>query len=199
MGLLVFGAFWFWTLMAIGTCTIFYSIYPAEYDDMDNGGGLAFLTVLGTLLLLQWFGDVKVFSAISTNPSLALLALLAYLVVGAVWSIAKWYFYLHRRREVYNDKRFRILRDYRVDKVSDLQQRDKESVVRQLRDYAAQPKARENKQRIIVWMAYWPWSLVWTFFSDFVRRLCHHIYEWLHRLYQAISDHVWKGVEDDLQ
>ena len=55
--------------------------------------------------------------------------------------------------------------------------------------------ARENKSRIIMWMAYWPWSLLWTTINDAVKRIYREIYQAIQRLLQGISDSVFKDVK----
>jgi len=38
------------------------------------------------------------------------------------------------------------------------------------------PKVGKHKMRIYVWIAYWPWSFVWTMINDPVRKIFNRIY-----------------------
>jgi hypothetical protein len=57
------------------------------------------------------------------------------------------------------------------------------------------PLARQNKKRIITWMVYWPFSMVWTVLDEPWRL----IYEAMARLFQRISDRVWRDLDNDIK
>ena len=44
------------------------------------------------------------------------------------------------------------------------------------------PKVREHKSMVYLWMAYWPWSLVFTILNNPVRKIYRHIYNSIHTL-----------------
>lgn len=53
-----------------------------------------------------------------------------------------------------------------------------------------------QKDRILVWAMFWPWSMLWTVVNDPVKEF----FEWLitefQGVYQRISDWAFKGVDE---
>lgn len=50
------------------------------------------------------------------------------------------------------------------------------------------PAATQNKEMIVRWMMFWPWSLIWTIVQDFVIDLFENIFRWLKNTYQKIAN-----------
>jgi len=135
-------------------------------DDDDTWGTGATLSVLVVLGVLQWFTSFKVFTYVKENPVQSALALGGYFVIGAVWSVIKWWFAEKARvREAKAEYGSR----WREHKTS----------------------TARYKSTVLVWIGYWPFSLVWTLLNDPLKRLVHWIYDELLRVYQRITDHVW--------
>jgi len=55
--------------------------------------------------------------------------------------------------------------------------------------------ARDNKGRILFWMAWWPVSMAATFLDDPLRRLGLFLYRRLSGLFQKISDDAWSKAQ----
>lgn len=97
-----------------------------------------------------------------------LIGVLAYVVVGAIWSFFRWFRFIKRLTDEYKESpsegRYNSLK-------SDL-------------------KVSNNKSRITGWIAYWPWSLLWNITGDFFKM----IYEGLQGVYQKIADKALSGI-----
>jgi len=101
--LFLLGSFGFWALIVIATLIL---LYCAENDR----GGLATLTVIGSLCLLNWCGQIPVFSYIWTNPWMIVPGIAAYFVLGTLWGVGKWFFYIKDQRERYDEAKIRFHR-----------------------------------------------------------------------------------------
>ncbi len=61
---------------------------------------------------------------------------------------------------------------------------------------ARKPIASANKGRIMIWMTYWPTSMLWTIVNDPVKRIFKEIFRRVRAVYDAISDHMYKGTDE---
>lgn len=86
-GVFIFGSFMFWAAFLILSGLIFWC------DDRESQVWGTF-TVLGTVFLFNASGILPISGFVSFLAGVAL-----YLVCGVLWSIAKWYFYLPRKKE----------------------------------------------------------------------------------------------------
>lgn len=191
----VFGSFWFWILVVAGALLVVYFI-----DGVDDRNGEsdpfyvsgATITLLVVLLILQFLSDVRPFTYVYHHPLSALLFVLGYLIAGVLWSFVKWYSYLRN----WSDKYKREKAEYFARPKNDSPDG---------RDYwnrlhrGTLPTAKENKSRIIAWMSYWPWSLIWTFINDPIKRAFRALYRELQQTYQRIADKVLADVKTDLE
>jgi hypothetical protein len=156
---------WLWGLVLLDGLFILFCID----DDDETWGSAATVSLLLLLGLLQWRTDVKVFTSIKNHPGLSVLIAVSYFAVGAMWSIVKWWFAETAR-------------------------------VRQAKRELGETKFRVNKTNVnrhratfLVWIGYWPFSLVWTLLNDPFKRLVRRIYDELQGVYQRITDHVWQS------
>jgi hypothetical protein len=133
------------------------------------------------------------------------IAAASYFALGALWSVGKWWFFVRDKRDTYNDRK----RDFIADKKlqitvkdaipTDLRKEFKSYMTRYGNGGVAMPEARKHKGRIMTWMAYWPWSMVWTLIDDPIKKMFRYIYNRLQRLYEKISESIWAGVDEDLR
>lgn len=184
-GLLAFGTIGYWGLIALACILLFFFI------DHDNGFG-ATATLVGFFLIHQLFGDMKLFSYVAIHPMSAVKWLAFYFAAGTLWSIAKWWFHVHAEREKYDDEMASYingrLRYVKIDEAK--------------KDWLKhcsieKPSASKSKEKIIRWMTFWPWSMVWTLINDPIKKLFKSIYRRIEGLLQKISDNAWAGVEED--
>lgn len=157
----------FWAIVA---AIVIIDILILSTADNDNVGWAVFLTV-GGIVLAALFTD----AFIGVQLGYAAAGLAAYVALGVIWSFKKWYSFvvdqLRELREVFdrNKPRDRTFEDYAKDK---------------------RPTAANNKQRIIGWMALWPFSFSW-----WVLTWPRHAFVWaynrLSTVFDRISAKIW--------
>jgi hypothetical protein len=63
-------------------------------------------------------------------------------------------------------------------------------------DYIDQfvPKASENKDKLVRWIAWWPFSATWTLINDPIRKIANQVFAQLHGVYTKISKRAFAGM-----
>lgn len=183
----------------------------------SNSWGQATLTtLLGAFALSFMFGID--FTYIKAHIGDAMVAFGAYLVIGVVWSFAKWFSTLRRVADklIEDKEKFIATRNKRVsmdfleaplnEDGPDPRQEFAKYLGYQFTGVAAvgitkqdiienvRPKAAQNKSNITGWIAFWPLSAVWTLIDDPVRRLIDYIFARFKNLYELMSKSVFKGI-----
>jgi hypothetical protein len=180
---LVYGTALFWGLAVLETALLFSAL---DDEGDDYGGAIAAASLLIILLLFQFKSDTRPFTYLWTHKGTVAIGAIAYLVIGGVWSIAKWWFVetnaFRRVKEDFLD-RHRIAGQEipTVHKAAWAEQ-----IVRE------KSNPRRSQKRFMSWIAYWPWSLAWTLVNDPLKRIARRIYNQLLSTYQRITDRVWK-------
>lgn len=169
MEFLIFDTFWFWFITGIAWTLI----TMAE----EFGHYIRATIVLLIFLALYYFfsGDqgAGILVMLIRNPLKTMFGILAYFVIGTGWGVIKWFFFVLRERDKVLEKvKNRILPQ---------------------RETIRAPEAVDHKERIITWMAYWPFSMLWTLINDPVRRAFEWIYRRIGKFMQDISDKIFKG------
>jgi hypothetical protein len=145
--------FWVWLAIAIIGITLFVekteNIWPATF----------FLAV--TIVALQLFSDLNPFAWIKNHPWEILFGALAYLPIGGLYSIPKWYFFL-------------------VDYIKEHQG---------WANY--KPSVSGNKNRILTWIVYWPFSLIGLIIDKPITAIATGIYNLFTKTYSNILEKVW--------
>lgn len=149
----------------------------------DAFGWATFLVITGTGLVAWLGGEVNVFAWTWANLADIAEFLLAYFLVGAFWSIAKWYLYLLKVKEKVEAGTWAYGYRERPDASKDAKIRPRETF------------ARNNKARIMGWIAHWPFSAIGALFGDLLNRIVTHIYRVLSGLYDRIANRVFSGYE----
>lgn len=196
---LEFGTLWFWILFIIVALmvTIFSEDSPIK----------ATLLAGGFILLMAWVGNISPLAMITQHGFWSALAIFGYFVIGVVWSLVKWKFYVmsqrrkidllkiqHREamelnRKLYQDRKNYDFAEEALSVWLELCRKNSIS------DRA--PKVSEHKAQIIGWMSYWPVSLVWTMINDPVRRAFVAIYDALGTSFQKISDNAFRDINKE--
>lgn len=88
----VLGSIGFWAL------TVSAAIVVLSLIEHERTVSAAF-SVIAALLLLQFFGDIKIFGYISAHPWWSLFYAFLYFLVGALYSLIKWFLFAHDERE----------------------------------------------------------------------------------------------------
>lgn len=195
--LLIFApfTFWFWTLLVIESFILLACIEKEQ-------GFFATVTLIVTLVLLEQCGGIPILRYVVEHPIPILLSVLAYFAAGTGYGIVKWWFFVTEQRERYESARADFLLEKKVkgDVMPEELKLDwknyAERGVYGKERFEYRPRARNFKGRILMWMTYWPWSLLWTLINDMVKKLFRHIYYRIAGLLQSISNKAFAGVED---
>lgn len=178
-----------------------FLMWAVEY----NRWGFASITLLGTFGVLALIWKIDVFKYIWHHPLSFVVLLLQYFVVGAIWSIIKWWHFVRRRRDLY-DEAYHEYAKLHNQLRTPLSPSDKVDFIRFMSIHTPKynhygelpynrPTTRDHKSRIMTWMAYWPWSFIWTFINDPVKRIFKWMYRRLQAVYEGIVDRIYAGVE----
>lgn len=124
-----------------------------------------FMMIVGTAALVWLAGDMNPIALAWENLGAIVVFFFGYFVVGGIWSLFKWYLHLTNVRAE--------MKEYGK------KERPRESY------------ARHNKGRIMGWIGHWPFSIVGTFFGDFLYRIGRTIYNYLGGTYERIEKHVF--------
>lgn len=159
-------------LFALGTLTFYATMLALLFIiaalTEHNRGGWATIIAIGTIFGLNYLSHVPIFTAIRQHPLIAIGIVIGYLIVGVIWSMAKWAIYCLDQRTIALDPR--------------------------VRHDVAPPVPRNNKDRIVTWMSYWPLNMVWTFFDDVVAKAFSMAFERFEGSYEKISQRMFKNV-----
>jgi len=142
--------------------------------ERDTHGFAIFATILGVGL---FWNSVVALGAIAWPFLLALFG--GYLFFGGLWSVFRW---------------FKYCRDYIAKNRYDTNHPDSDySGGREVKltaeaYYKKKLRPSEHKSRLIGWIAYWPWSLIWNIAGDTLTA----IYDALANVYQKTADAVIK-------
>lgn len=174
------------------------------YDDYP------FCTVVATLVFFAlWFlwGDLR--TTVHADPY-RLLWIPAWIVAGLAWSYPRWIIFLLRARDAYQ----KGLRDYILgNNLPPIEQWTAEqwktwsesSTMWHLRNEfhlgfdsktgkVTPPVWASNRSKMIPWVLLWPFSMFWTFCRDGLVRLVDFLTGLMGKLYQRISNWVFKDL-----
>jgi|688.fasta_scaffold238755_1 hypothetical protein len=162
--ILAFGTIWFWILITVISGIIIW-ITEEENDGIWSSN----IWFFGTLVALYFLGNSESFNEIGTyiiqNPGVAIGIFAAYILLGSIWSIVKWFFYLKRIKAKHQEYSF-----YSFD----------------MNDY----KIGRNKERVLHWMIYWPLSSVWTLINDPVKKAFEFVLSQFGGFYDKMSEKI---------
>lgn len=188
-GFLAAGSFWFWVLLVLANILMFASVEKGD-------SAFATICVIVFFCMLQWWGDIKVFTYVAQNPWLGILYFFEYFAVGTVWFIGKWISYVWSRKRKYNELRQVFCEEKGISPDELIPNNHKAAW-----DTAKKvlgtipPKISQHKNDAYMWIAAWPWSFAWTIINDPVRRTIQFIYRKLAGAMQDISNAAFAGTD----
>lgn len=192
---------WFCSLLVVESIVLLFLIE-------NDKPGWCTLSLGATLGLLKFCAGVNVFEMAWNNPGKAVLTILGYFLVGTLWSVAKWYFFVKNKRTAFDEAKaeyalnpeYPMWAGHRGEKAPPKEptpwvesHRYQSFIDRHTKTLA--PSVRGNKSRIMTWMGYWPWSMVWTLINDPIKRAFKAIYNRIHNTLQSISNNAFKDVQ----
>ncbi len=134
-----------------------------------------------------------IIAAIKASPSDAVKYFLGYLFVGAVWAIFKWWLYAKDRYRQYLSERAAFFKRHKVSEWTP-SLNDEWKASNRYSGLGDPPLAADHKEKIVTWLAYWPFSMLGFLIRDWIKRLFTEIYERLSGLLDSISRSVFKEV-----
>jgi len=195
-----------WWLLIIGACA-------AIIFALENERGLwATITLVTTLVLLNFFGTTPILSWIRDEPWYFLSGVVGFFVVGGIWGVIKWYFFNTERLEKYEIEKRNWLHDHGVTskeipedkKVEWIKFLQKSSIWSYSPRYSGDrvinvaPLVSQHLSTISMWMTYWPWSMLWSLFDDVIRNIFRKIQRQLNGLMESITNRVFHNVDSDI-
>lgn len=196
------GLFW-WVLVILASIAVISSL---EHD----APGWATTSIIGAGVVVWYFSDFTKRYTIDLSWRNVLTFIIVYAVIGVLWSFGKWYIELHSRRGSWHE----AIRQFRHEKniSNDIEVKKTypglgswlsvtppfTQFVRSRANGAYEVTVRPlpNRKRNIARMAYWPWSMFWTLVDDFVWGVFRWIYDTVAGGYNAMSRHVFRGIDD---
>ena len=151
-------------------------IVSAEWDNWFGG----LVTFAGTAAIVQWWFNVPLMAIALANPSLVVLSLVAYILVGLVYAsfvrFPRWI----------DSKRVSIEQAWK-EHVNVNKKENPECITEHhfQASYRFQPfTASHNADRIASWAVLWPWGLAW----DAANRPIRWIYRHVHSMFAGILE-----------
>jgi hypothetical protein len=206
---------WWWLLVAVASVVIVLALENSK-------GGWATVTAIAAVALMVFAGDLEIHKTIFHHPGKFFGVVAAYFALGGAWGVAKWYLFVTKRREAYEDRKRNWLLAHAVDGgevpenlkaewhqtlVEDYEWSHRARVIETDTTGAktvtfrvipkVKPFAWEHKGRIVTWMTYWPWSLLWAALDDLVKNVFKRIQQHLNSLMDRIAAYVFRGTEKD--
>lgn len=124
------------------------------------------------------------------NWKLCLAIVAAYPLLGAIWSVVKWWFFLHDQAASMQD---------RIDRIQQQNSDDPVRLSRQLTSLQQEgdwpPRVGNHKSRIMKWICWWPFSFIGTMFNNPIRWVCEGIYNNMIGLLQGMSNRIWARIK----
>ena len=146
----------------------------------EFGWGISSL-VFGVGLVAWISNGINPFTYVWYNMVNVIWFSILYLSLGACWSTFKWWRFSLKGRD-------RLRR-----KISDWTGTAR-TMTKPKRE--SNTFARYQKDRIMGWIAMWPFSVVGTFIGDFLTKIVRRIYDTLRGIYDAIADSAYKEFEE---
>jgi hypothetical protein len=149
---------------------------------------LGFLALWVIYFLLGWWikgwsvGDSILW--VRNHAIDVLMYALIYLVVGAAWSVFKWWLYVRKAADNLRE----IIVEYNA------LTEPKPVWTNYLTRYREMPKVSDNKSKIIDWIAFWWFSVIQTFFGEWMHEIFTAVYRMFYNMYDAIAKSVWNSI-----
>lgn len=161
--LLQIGTWLFWVAILIVSCFIFAA------EGADRKGNAILAVVLFTLA----FGApiLQVLHAFTVTQIFLFLG--AYIAIGGLWSLFKWWLHCKRvREEIASLGQATTIPTWQIQKL-----RDKLTV-------------SQNKSRLTFYIAFWPWSMAWSGMRDFFEGMYNRLRAKYERIAKAGLDEL---------
>lgn len=152
-----------------------------SHDNASAFGPIALL--IASFICYHFFIHPITYSAILLFTQTFAAEILGFIggwvIIGAIWSIFKWYNYLKRSRRKQDEIYAKQVKNI-------VPGRPIPTIVYSI------PKAADMKQTIIAWMIYWPFSMLGHLVFDSLKELYNSIYDYLSKFYDKMAEKAFK-------
>lgn len=181
----------FWFLIVIIGCFVIWSI------EKDSWGGATASTLIGAMLLWYFSGMPNPFPLLYDHWQTYVAFVVLYIVIGAVWGVAKWWFFLQNAADEYEARRGPLQAEWNGFSED---RKSRQPYVAWLQTYYGfPPSIAKHKGDFTTWMVWWPFSAIWTLLNDPLKRLYRAIYQYLAKMLSDMSTAVFKKRFDELK
>ena len=153
----------------IALVTVILMSYLTEHKSSPVAWPFSILVV--SLVLFYFTGGklilTNVWLYIQGNYVSLIFKALLFLIVGALWSLYKWYFFLIKAKKEY---------------------------IESTSSYKKIPSAADNKSKITAWILYWPLSLFATLLTKPITKALNFIFETLKGSYDKMTQKIFADV-----
>lgn len=160
-----------WAAIFAFSCFLIYLIDEGIDGDDANWGGSSVAIIISFIVLHFAVPTLSIWYYAIQNPWGLINHILFYLAAGVIWSYVKWGLFVNKRYEAFK-KGGHKASSFKF------------------------PTAAAYKGDIMGWMAFWPWSALWSLINDPIRRLFNTLFNLLSETYDAISR--WRFREYDI-
>lgn len=173
--------FWFMVPSFIIFCILLFCA-------AEENPGLAVIVTVIYLALIQICSNVNIIEWISLNTWTFIKYVILYVIIGVVFSVAKFWFYLMEKRRMF-DMKFREFLDKRgiLDKgytFKNLPGEYTSDCYMEMRNYEL-PDIYQSTRHITFWMGYWPIVGLWTLINNPLKWLWEELKHQLSQLFQS--------------
>lgn len=159
-----------WIIFAV---LLFILFVAAANDSLST---LVWFTIIG-FLVLQFVTVADPFGWAMRNPWAVAMAVIAYIPAGVGWSTFRWWKLLNAAAS-----------DIREEKPNYKPRWSTDTWEKYVSDNL--PKPSRHKEEIILWIAYWPFSLLAYALIDFLQELGELVYAKISKIYQSMADRI---------
>lgn len=168
----------------------------------DECPGYALTSTVVFIILLQLCSDFSIPDWITLNTASFIKYGLAYILIGVVYSIVKYIFYLTESRKSW-DRQFNEFKqkrsiDHKIT-IETIPENQKRACFEHMR-YHEIPTVSNSTRHIAFWMGYWPWSAFWTLLNNPLKKMLGGLWRRLHTMILGSRIKVmddWKNLDRD--
>jgi hypothetical protein len=188
LSLFIFGTFWFWTVSLI------FLIIAVVFTEHESGIG-ALVTLTLYILYFQLLAKINFLGWLFEKPANFFIAIGSYLIIGLIWSCVKWWLLVSHIAEKEKDRWADFL------KKNDLPENTKTLPQRLFDDWSSssfkyrKPEFSKNKDKITLWVTYWPLSMVYSLLRDFIIKVIRRIVLHFQKIYEKIANNAFKDID----
>jgi hypothetical protein len=171
---------------------LFVAVIIITALEENDKGGWAFIMLLFSIIFFFKFHVGALLTFIAHNPGRVFLYVLGYFAAGAIWGCIKWYLFVRRKLAEYEEKKAQFLHERGVKEFT-----PELAAYFFDRNSGSVPQVYSHKGDIILWMTYWPFSILWSLLADFVQEAFRIFYNFASTYLQRLSDRLFKTVSAD--